>query len=185
MTMTFLTGGARSGKSTRALLLAQRHGGPVTFVATAETRDDEMSDRIRRHRAERPVDWATIEAPHDLGPTIASLGEGDVGILDCLSLWVSNLLERGDTADQVEQAAEAAARACASSSASWFVVSNEVGLGLVPMHPVGRDYRDRLGRVNSIFSRHASTSLLLVAGRAIRLGDHNDDLSTDVQKGLS
>lgn len=178
MALTFLTGGARSGKSVRAVLMAEASGRDVTFVATAQARDEEMADRIRLHRAERPADWATIEAPLDLEPTIAGLGARSAGIIDCLSLWVSNLLERGDSAEQIEAAAERAATACAASVADWIVVSNEVGMGLVPMHPLGRDYRDRLGRVNATFSRHAALAQLMVAGRALTLGDHNLDLTT-------
>ena len=178
MALTFLTGGARSGKSARAVLMAVASGRDVTFVATAHALDAEMADRIQLHRAERPADWATVEAPLDLEPAVAGLGPGSVGIIDCLSLWVSNLLERGDSAPEIEAAAERVATACAASAADWFVVSNEVGMGLVPMHPVGRDYRDRLGRVNAAFSRHASLAQFMVSGRALTLGDHNVDLTT-------
>jgi adenosyl cobinamide kinase/adenosyl cobinamide phosphate guanylyltransferase len=178
MPLTFLTGGARSGKSARAVLRAEASGRDVTFVATAQARDTEMADRIRLHRDERPADWVTIEAPLDLEPAIAGLGSKSVGIIDCLSLWVSNLLERGDSAQEIEAAADRAATACAASGADWIVVSNEVGMGLVPMHPIGRDYRDRLGRVNATFSRHAALAQLVVAGRALTLGDHNVDLTT-------
>lgn len=178
MALTFLTGGARSGKSARAILMAEASGRVVTFVATAQARDTEMADRIRLHRVERPADWATIEAPLDLELAIAGLGTESAGIIDCLSLWVSNLLERGDSAEQIEAAAELVATACAASVADWIVVSNEVGMGLVPMHPLGRDYRDRLGRVNATFSRHAALAQFMVAGRALTLGDHNLDLTT-------
>lgn len=179
MPLTFLTGGARSGKSARAVLLAAASGRPVTFVATAQARDAEMADRIRLHRAERPDRWTTVEAPLDLEPAIIGVGEGVVGIIDCLSLWVANLLERGDSAPQVDDAAERAAEACAASTTDWFVVSNEVGMGLVPMHPLGREYRDRLGRVNATFSRRASLAQLMVAGRALTLGEHNLDLQEE------
>lgn len=177
MTLTFLTGGARSGKSARAVLMATASEREVTFVATAQARDTEMADRIRLHRAERPADWATVEAPLELAPVIATLGVGSVGIIDCLSLWVSNLLERGDAAPQVEAAATLVATACAASAADWIVVSNEVGMGLVPMHPLSRDYRDLLGRVNATFSGSAELAQFLVAGRALTLGTHNLDLT--------
>lgn len=179
MTLTFLTGGARSGKSARAVLLAAASGRHVTFVATAQARDAEMADRIRLHRAERPARWTTVEAPLDLGPAIGGVDGASVGIIDCLSLWVANLLERGDTGPEIDAAAERAAAACAASTADWFVVSNEVGMGLVPMHPVGRGYRDRLGRVNATFSHRASLAQLMVAGRALTLGDHNLDLQEE------
>lgn len=177
MPLTFLTGGARSGKSARAVLLAEASGRDVAFIATAQARDAEMADRIRLHRAERPPGWTTIEAPLDLDLAIAGVGAESAGIIDCLSLWVSNLLERGDSAEQIEAAADVAATACAASGAQWFVVSNEVGMGLVPMHPLGREYRDRLGRVNATFSRHAALAQFMVAGRALTLGDHNLDLT--------
>jgi adenosylcobinamide kinase / adenosylcobinamide-phosphate guanylyltransferase len=179
MPLTFLTGGARSGKSARAVLLAAASGRPVTFVATAQARDEEMADRIRLHRAERPDRWTTVEAPLDLEAAIVGVGAGVVGIIDCLSLWVANLLERGDSAPQVDDAAQRAAAVCAASTTDWFVVSNEVGMGLVPMHPLGREYRDRLGRVNAAFSRRASLAQLMVAGRALTLGEHNLDLQEE------
>jgi adenosylcobinamide kinase/adenosylcobinamide-phosphate guanylyltransferase len=178
MALTFLTGGARSGKSARAVLMAAASGRDVTFVATAQARDVEMAERIRLHQAERPADWATIEAPLELEPVIAGLAAGSTGIIDCLSLWVANLLERGDSAPQIEAAAELVATTCAASAVDWIVVSSEVGMGLVPMHPVSRDYRDRLGRVNATFSRHAALAQFMVAGRALILGDHNLDLAT-------
>lgn len=177
MPLTFLTGGARSGKSARAVLMTAEGGRHATFVATAQARDAEMADRIRLHRAERPARWATVEAPLDLEPAIAGVGPESAGIIDCLSLWVANLLERGDSGPQIEAAAERVAAACAASTADWFVVSNEVGMGLVPMHPLGRDYRDRLGRVNATFSRHAALAQFMVAGRALTLGHHNLDLT--------
>ena len=176
MALTFLTGGARSGKSARAVLMAVASGRDVTFVATAQPRDAEMADRIRLHQAERPADWATVEAPFELDPAVAGLGAESSGIVDCLSLWVSNLLERGDSAQEIDETAERVATACTDSAAEWFVVSNEVGMGLVPMHPLGRDYRDLLGRVNATFSRHAALAQFMVAGRALTLGDHNFDL---------
>lgn len=184
MALIFLTGGARSGKSARAVGLARAAStDEVTFVATAEAGDAEMATRIRLHRAERPENWRTVEAPIDLEPAIAGLPPGGVGIIDCLSLWVSNLLAiaraadvGADVAADIEAAGESAAKACAQSDGTWIVVSNEVGMGLVPMHPLGRDYRDLLGRVNATFSQHAELAQFMVAGRALTLGEHNADL---------
>ena len=96
MSLTFLTGGARSGKSALAVRRAGRSGLPVVFVATGQARDEEMTDRITRHQAERPEGWETVEAPVDLVDAVRGLPAGRCVIVDCLSLWVSNLMEHGD-----------------------------------------------------------------------------------------
>ena len=144
MTLTLLTGGARSGKSSIAVRRAQRSGAPVVFVATGQARDAEMGDRIARHRAERPEGWTTVEAPLDLVGAVAALPPGRTVLVDCLSLWVSNLMERGDDETAVTARADELARWGAAYPGTVIVVTNEVGLGIVPMHPVSRDYRDRL-----------------------------------------
>ena len=164
MPLTLLTGGARSGKSALAVAWARAQDAPVTFVATGEAGDDEMADRIARHRAERPAGWATIEEPRRLGDAIARVAPSDCLVVDCLSLWVANVLEEG--AD-----AERAARAAAARPGMTIAVTNEVGMGLVPMTAVGRRYRDLLGTVNATWSRHADAAYLVVAGRTLRLGD--------------
>jgi len=137
------------------------------FVATAEARDAEMSDRIARHQAERPATWSTLEAPYDLDEAIGQAPVEATVIVDCLTLWVANLMERGD--DAIETAAEVAAHRAAQRSAPVIAVSNEVGMGIVPDHPLGRVYRDRLGRVNAIWAGHAREALLVVAGRTLIL----------------
>jgi adenosylcobinamide kinase/adenosylcobinamide-phosphate guanylyltransferase len=166
VTLVVLLGGARSGKSALAVRLAVERGAPVTFVATAQAGDQEMADRIRRHRRERPAEWLTIEEPLDLGAAVERAPAADTLVVDCLSLWVSNVLE---TVDDVHDRAEAAAATAAARSGLTVAVSNEVGLGIVPATPLGRRYRDVLGRVNMVWADVADEALLVVAGRALRL----------------
>ena len=169
MGLTFLVGGARSGKSTLALRLAGESGRTVVFVATSEPRDEEMVARIERHRRERRAEWSTVEAPLDLSSALAAAPEEACVVLDCLTLWTSNALEAGWNDEAVAQAAEEVARLAASRAAPTVVVSNEVGLGVVPDTPLGRRYRDVLGRVNAIFAAAAERACLVVAGRALEL----------------
>ena len=171
MAMTLLLGGARSGKSALAERLAARWDGPVTVVVTAQARDAEMAERIRRHRAQRPAGWQTIEEPLDLEAALAKAPAEAQVLLDCLTLWVSNLLERGLTDEQVGQLARSAAAAAAARAAPTVVVSNEVGSGIVPADPLSRRYRDLLGQVNAAWAAAAGQALLLVAGRAVPLAD--------------
>lgn len=169
MSLTLLTGGARSGKSALAVRRALRSPRPITFVATGQARDDEMAERIARHQAERPASWVTVEEPLELADVVAQQPAGRLLIVDCLALWVSNLMERGDDEAAVLSHAERLAAAAAAHPGGVVVVTNEVGLGLVPMHPLSRDYRDWLGRVNATLARHASLVQLVVAGRTLTL----------------
>jgi len=174
MAMTLLLGGAASGKSRSAAALAARTGRSVTVIATAEALDDEMAARIARHRRERPQGWAVIEEPLDL--TGAVERARGATIVDCLTLWVSNLLgdDLGD--EEIADRAAAAAKACAVRPEPTIVISNEVGSGIVPMHPLARQYRDVLGRVNAMFADEADVVALMVAGRAVRLSTTLTDL---------
>jgi adenosyl cobinamide kinase/adenosyl cobinamide phosphate guanylyltransferase len=168
--LTLLLGGARSGKSALAVEIGRRHPGPVTFIATSPpVIDGDLSGRIARHRAERPP-WPTIEEPLDLAAALAAAGD-DLAIVDCLTLWVNNLLHRGDDDAAVESTAAAVAATTAARGGPTVVITNEVGLGVHPTTELGRRYRDLLGRVNQRWAAAADTALLLVAGRALALTD--------------
>src|SRR5690606_23499410 len=126
-------GGARSGKSTLALALARDSGRPVTFIATAEARDDEMARRIATHKAERPPEWPVIEEPLDLLGALGSADDGSLVIVDCLTLWLANAMEEGLGASDIKGRSLEAASIAAERPAGAIVVSNEVGSGIVPM----------------------------------------------------
>jgi adenosylcobinamide kinase / adenosylcobinamide-phosphate guanylyltransferase len=174
--LILILGGARSGKSSHAQRMALDLGGPdVLFVATAEAYDDEMRVRIAAHQAERPVGWRTIEAPRRVAEQIAPAA-ASVVLVDCLTLLASNaLLSAGE--DATPQQAEAAVldevdgllAACRASDATWIMVSNEVGLSLVPPYPLGRLYRDALGRANQRIAAAADRVLFMVAGLPLRV----------------
>jgi adenosylcobinamide kinase/adenosylcobinamide-phosphate guanylyltransferase len=173
--LTLILGGARSGKSSHAQQLAIDHGGPVTYVATAQALDPEMQNRIENHRLERPQDWKTLEAPRGVAAALKGQPENaGVILLDCLTLLVTNLLMDAapdeDHPDEIA-ATQAVERELAqllefvrASQADWIMVSNEVGLGLVPPYPLGRIYRDLLGRVNQKLAAAADEVFWMVAG---------------------
>jgi len=167
--LTLLLGGARSGKSSLALRRAQVSGRMVVFVATGEAGDEEMAARIARHRAERPAGWSTVEVPLELEDALADVDGEACVVVDCLSLWVANLMGRGDAEEAVVAAAQRAASGCAARGAPTLAVSNEVGMGVVPDTSLGRAYRDLLGRVNAVWAARADEALLVVAGRALAL----------------
>ncbi len=176
-TLTLILGGARSGKSTYAQQLARERGGDdVLFVATAQALDDEMKARIGAHRRDRPAAWRTLEAPQDAGKLVWQAGPGAVVLVDCLTLLVSNAvlaLPASAGATEAEAAAlaevEGLITAYRQGEASWIVISNEVGLGLVPPYPVGRAYRDALGRANQRLAAEADEVLFIVAGIPLKL----------------
>lgn len=171
MPAALLLGGARSGKSALAVEIGERAaaaGQPVVFVATATSLDDDMAARIERHRAERPA-WPTIEEPHDLAGALRAAPADALVIVDCLTLWVSNLMWRGDRDAAIEAAAGEAARL--AGERDTVTVSNEVGLGVHPGNELGRRYRDLLGRVNRTWAAAVEHTLFLVAGRAVALTD--------------
>lgn len=171
MPLTLLIGGARAGKSDLAMSLADREGAPVAFVATGRPSDEEMAERIARHRAARPASWSTIEEPLDLEAALEEVPHGATAIVDCLTLWVSNLMEEGHDDEEVAARGERAADRARDREGATIAVTNEVGGGIVPMHPLSRRYRDLLGRVNGIWADRASRALLVVAGQVLPLAD--------------
>lgn len=165
--ITLILGGARAGKSSRALALAGDDA-DVTFVATAQAFDEEMRERIVTHRAERSPMWTTIESPINVADAVRAIAPASTVIVDCITLWVSNLMLRDDdpTRAQATVASHVAALldALRDRHAPVFIVSNEVGLGIVPATPLGRQYRDLLGRANATLAAAADHVELLVAG---------------------
>jgi adenosyl cobinamide kinase/adenosyl cobinamide phosphate guanylyltransferase len=137
-------------------------------VGTPRSRDAEMAERIAAHRRERPASWRTLEEPLDLAGALRGLASDELAIVDCLSLWVSNLLERAEPAAIEQLAAEAAALAAAHGG-GCVAVSNEVGMGIVPANELARSYRDVLGRVNALWAEAADEALFAVSGRVLRL----------------
>lgn len=163
-----ILGGARSGKSSFALSEASAITGKKAFVATAEALDDEMAARIARHRDERAREWNTFEVPVELPPAILRIAaDHDVVLVDCLTLWVSNVLMRelpfDGYSDQLINAITEETRA------DLFIVSNEVGLGLVPDTPIGREYRDNLGRLNAGIAAIATDVYFMAAGIPMKI----------------
>ena len=166
MSLVLLLGGARSGKSSLAVRMA---GDRATFVATATAGDEEMAERIERHRAERPAGWTTVEEPVTLGSALSAVPDEEPVVVDCLALWVWNLVAASWEEAAIEREAGAVARQAAARGGLTVVVSNEVGLGIVPATPLGREYRDFLGTVNRVFAAEADRALLVVAGRGLEL----------------
>lgn len=170
MGLTFLVGGARSGKSRLAVRLASDWQGPVVVVVTAEARDDgELAARIARHRLDRPASWQTVEEPLDLVGELGRQPGPAFVVIDCLTLWAANALEAGWTDEAIERAAADAAAVAAGRVSPTVAVSNEVGMGIVPATPLGRSFRDLQGRVNTVFAAHADRACLVVAGRTLDL----------------
>ncbi len=190
---TLILGGARSGKSRFAQELVQKHGGMVLFVATAEAGDSEMCRRIERHKNERPSDWRTLEAVTHIGKQIErNAGDAAVVLVDCITLLVNNVLCQHD-AQYVETAEESLLKkevmaeitellACMKKvNAAFIIISNEVGLGIVPDNRLGRLYRDLLGKANQVLAQTVDEVYLMVAGLPLKVkpatpGERNTSL---------
>ncbi len=177
-----ILGGARSGKSTHAEMLAEELGGnSVLYVATAEAKDEEMRSRIERHQIERPSTWQTLEAPRFVSEGIQNVWDGHaVLLIDCLTLLVSNILLNGMDGDDapidielvqasVQSEMEGLEKTIGNLETTAIIVSNEVGLGLVPPYELGRVYRDVLGRANQYVAKWAGEVYFLVAGIPMRV----------------
>jgi adenosyl cobinamide kinase/adenosyl cobinamide phosphate guanylyltransferase len=158
--VTLVLGGARSGKSRHAEHLLTREDPPWTYIATARAFDGEMRDRIAEHRARRGAGWQTIEAPADLPMALGQAGRTPV-LIDCLTLWLNNLILDGL---DVEAATVALTNSLRQRDAPTILVSNEVGLGIVPATPLGRSFRDAAGRLNQRIAADAGSVVFMIAG---------------------
>ncbi len=171
-TLTLITGGSRSGKSTHAITLATADPAATRhyFIATAEALDDEMRVRIAHHQATRPSTFVTVEEPVRLPTAIAALaGRADVAVLDCLTLWVSNLIGKGFDDGAILAQAGTLAAALRQAPFPMIVVTDEVGWGIVPDNPVARRFRDLLGWTNQKVAHAADRVILMAAGYPLRL----------------
>lgn len=159
-----ILGGARSGKTTHALQLAEATSGGLVMIATAEALDEEMAERIARHRAERGPRWRTLEAPLDLAGALAQVGADETAVVDCLTLWVSNLMFAEQDIERETESLIAAV-----TGRNVILVSNEVGLGIVPDNALARRFRDEAGRLNQRIAAAAGRVLFIAAGLPLAL----------------
>jgi adenosylcobinamide kinase/adenosylcobinamide-phosphate guanylyltransferase len=170
MSLTLVLGGARSGKSgyaqRRAETLARDRGVIPTLIATATAGDAEMADRIARHRSDRADAWRTLEQPLALPETLAELGPQDVAVVDCLTLWLSNAMADIEGYERHVDALIPALKAC---QARLWLVSNEVGWGIVPDNALARAFRDAAGRLHQDIAAFADETILIVAGLTVSL----------------
>lgn len=169
-------GGARSGKSALAETLARAAGLPVIYIATAEPADEEMAQRIAHHRARRPADWLTVEAPLRLADALAARAAADrIIVVDCLTLWISNLIAGCDAEEaridlaEFEREKQALLDLLPRLAGEIVLVSNEVGFGIVPMGRLARVFADEAGRLNQEVAARCERVTLVVAGQAVTL----------------
>ena len=169
--VTFVLGGCRSGKSSHALALAaDRIGAENCFIATCVPYDDEMQDRVRRHQQERGKDWRTVDAPLELSEAVEKHAEtADVMIVDCLTLWMNNLIMEDLSDEAVFEKVEALKSALEKVQCPVFLVSNEVGTGIVPENRLARRFRDLTGFANQRVAVFADQVIWMVAGIPVRI----------------
>ena len=166
----FIIGGARSGKSSYALKLGSALPGRKGFIATAEAFDEEMKERISMHQKTRPQEWETIEEPIDLGKRLQDMDRlYDVVIVDCLTLWLSNMLERDGDSEHIQTAILHLTSVLNDISYKVIIVSNEVGLGIVPENKVARLFRDLGGWMNQKVASVADDVYLVTCGIPMRI----------------
>ena len=181
--IVLITGGVRSGKSSFAEKLAGNIGRKITFIATAQALDEEMTDRIAEHQSNRPRHWETYEEPYQIAQVIQKVGEKtEVVLIDCLTLLVSNLMQdyledtsNNNLAKSIIKQVKEIVRESLQCSATVIIVSNEVGLGLVPANPMGRFFRDILGQVNQIIGADADRVYLMTAGIPLLIKGKSDE----------
>ena len=171
-----ILGGARSGKSSFAEKIAHSLGEKdVIYLATAEIKDEEMVKRVAHHQQSRPQDWETIEEPYQAGKVLGKLKKGQVVLLDCITILISNLIldQEGKEMDKKEEIVMAEMETIIENSRKndlkLILVSNEVGMGIIPSHSLGREYRDIAGRVNQYLAREASEVYLTCAGLPLEI----------------
>ena len=171
MSFVFVTGGARSGKSDYAMSLAEKSGGRLVYIATATAGDDEMRERIENHRRLRGMNWKTIEETLDLSGAVSSLGGEGTVVIDCLTLWLTNLMMQDMEAfeDVAVNKARELADALRTFKGTVVVVSNEVGMGIVPENALSRRFRDVAGLVNRVMAASADEVYLVVSGIPVRI----------------
>ncbi|MCX5714718.1 MAG: bifunctional adenosylcobinamide kinase/adenosylcobinamide-phosphate guanylyltransferase [Candidatus Omnitrophica bacterium] len=168
--ITFILGGARSGKSSKAISLAKENSNDVAFIATCQALDKEMARRIAAHKESRPAAWKTFECPKDIFSVLEHNGnQFELVIIDCLTLWVSNLLLEGVKDKDIAEEIRRIVLALKKTNSDAIIVSNEVGLGIVPDNELGRVFRDIAGRVNQIVAEKADEVIFMVAGLPWRI----------------
>lgn len=178
--LILVTGGARSGKSSFAQSLAQGRQARTVFIATARADDDEMRARIENHRRLRPAGWHTIEEPCRISDAVGSCeGVYDVVLIDCMALWISNLLHEGWDEAGIEREAGRLVETAQTVTAQVIIVSNETGMGIVPDNRLSRSFRDILGRTNQEIASAADEVFFLVAGIPLRLKGKPSPASPD------
>lgn len=167
----FVTGGARSGKSDFAQDMAEKIEGKRVFVATAQAFDEEMAERIQKHQENRGTRWDALEEPINLGGAIRSvLGQYKTILVDCLTVWMSNLLlEYQDQNERISEIVDDFFSGLSESDETIIVVSNEVGMGIVPDNKLARDYRDQLGFLNQRMARRADDVYVLFSGIPVKI----------------
>lgn len=163
--ITFILGGARSGKSRQAVKMADQTDKKIAFIATCQALDEEMRERIQRHKKERPKNWKTFEEPVNLAARIKKIGNKyDIILIDCLTLWVSNLLLLEFNETKIKKGIEETLGALRETKANSVIVSNEVGLSIVPTNILAREFRDIAGTINQIVAQKADSVIFMAAG---------------------
>jgi len=178
MSLIFITGGARSGKSTLAIQLAKKINGKVAFIATAQAGDDEMKRRIFLHKQERPEGWTTIEEPANIASAIDSAHKHNVVIIDCITLLISNLICSNENIDETAWILEDIKKLVDSAKrfdGTVIVISNEVGMGIVPENKLAREFRDLAGKANQIIASAADQVYVCFSGIPMLIKDIGDN----------